>query len=325
MRQWVLGIVVGMSGSSVAGPLHGPHPTVAHPVAAPSHVVFDNDTKPEVDLRPEIEALGLKVRNQGNRGTCSVFATAFLLEFAYASIGADPMHATDSTITNNLHLSVEYLNWAANVVAGVNYDGAMFSDLVPAYEQYRIVLAGQMPYEPTYNPKHPPVPKPRMIANHEKTERFSFSFVKDWDDTTGYTPAALEAAKNSLRQGIPVALGIWWLATYKTETIHGVELLKEYPRKDNKDPATAPMFDGHSIDLVGFRESPLFPGGGYFVYRNSFGETFGDQGYGYISFQYILDYGNDGIVANTKLTPVPREPPRPPLPPPSPPGEHTAQ
>jgi hypothetical protein len=37
--------------------------------------------KPKVDLRPQIEKLGLAVRDQGNRSTCSVFATTFLIEY----------------------------------------------------------------------------------------------------------------------------------------------------------------------------------------------------------------------------------------------------
>ncbi len=55
------------------------------------------------------------------------------------------------------------------------------------------------------------------------------------------------------------------------------------------------MFDGHSIDLVGFRESSAFPGGGYFIFRNSFGPSFGNHGYGFVSFQYLRTYSNDAI------------------------------
>ncbi|HXW52387.1 MAG TPA: hypothetical protein VEJ41_10385, partial [Candidatus Acidoferrales bacterium] len=38
----------------------------------------------EVDLRPQIRARGLHIRNQGNRGTCTVFATTFLIEYQKA-------------------------------------------------------------------------------------------------------------------------------------------------------------------------------------------------------------------------------------------------
>ena len=59
-----------------------------------------------------------------------------------------------------------------------------------------------------------------------------------------------------------------------------VPLLKEYPRSadKNSDAAKNPMFDGHSIDLVGYHEGSEFPGGGYFIFRNSFGRRFGHGG-----------------------------------------------
>ena len=44
------------------------------------------------------------------------------------------------------------------------------------------------------------------------------------------------------------------------------------------------MFDGHSIDLVGFHEGKEFPGGGYFIFRNSFGPQ--------LSITYDLGSGN---------------------------------
>lgn len=48
---------------------------------------------PEVDLRPKIRAYGLNVRDQGTRGTCTVFATPFLIEYQRAGLpGADHTH-----------------------------------------------------------------------------------------------------------------------------------------------------------------------------------------------------------------------------------------
>lgn len=66
------------------------------------------------------------------------------------------------------------------------------------------------------------------------------------------------------------------------------------------------MFDGHSIDLVGFRESSKFPGGGYFIFRNSFGRSFGDEGYGFVSFQYLRTYANDAIAIAPQPWSLPR-------------------
>jgi C1A family cysteine protease len=108
------------------------------------------------------------------------------------------------------------------------------------------------------------------------------------------TAAELQNTLAILRSGRPVATGIWWLNNFATVTVNGVPLLKDYPRSANSGP-NPPMFDGHSIDLAGFRESRAFPGGGYFIFRNSFGTSFGNKGYGFVSFQYMRAYANDAI------------------------------
>ena len=42
-------------------------------------IVFKALNQPEVDLRPDIAAMGITIRDQGDRGTCSIFAMTFLL------------------------------------------------------------------------------------------------------------------------------------------------------------------------------------------------------------------------------------------------------
>src|SRR5215207_3911056 len=78
---------------------------------------------PQVDLRPAIQSLQLDVRFQEGRGTCSVFAMTFLLEYMYRSRLAVP--------ANNL--SEEYLNHAANLVNGQNGDGDYFDNIDAGY------------------------------------------------------------------------------------------------------------------------------------------------------------------------------------------------
>ena len=51
--------------------------------------------------------------------------------------------------------------------------------------------------------------------------------------------------------------------------INDVEVMNVPPA----DQKSAQLFDGHSIALVGYRRDNAFPGGGYFVYRNSWGYT----------------------------------------------------
>jgi hypothetical protein len=242
---------------------------------------------PEVDLRPEIETLGLAIRDQGDRGTCSVFATTFLIEYQTAR----------RTGVKGLDLSEEYLNWAKNRANKTNVDGGKFDDIIHGYQAFGMVSIGDMPNRATFDPTHPDTPRKAVIASGKGFERFPFTFIKRWNNQRGMSVRELEATKAALSGGHPVATGIWWLERFETVAVEHVPLLKEYPRRDNtnSDPSKNPMFEGHSIDLVGFHEGPEFPGGGYFVFRNSFGPGFGHDGYGFVSFKYIRDYANDAI------------------------------
>lgn len=269
--------------------------TVTWRPASPIHVTFrglpETAVAPRVDLRPQIRNRGLRILDQGNRGTCTVFATTFLIEYQKAGMPGQP---------KGIALSEEYLNWAGNKVAGEPYfDGGKFTKMIAGYQAWGVSTNSEMPYRQQYNPTHPAVPGRAAIqaAQAMFPVKYPFVILKVWDNTRGYTPAELRNVLATIHSGRPVATGIWWLNNFSTVKVHGIPLLRDYPRtaNSNPDPTKNPMFDGHSIDLVGYRESKAFPGGGYFIFRNSFGPSFGDDGYGFVSFQYLLTYGNDAI------------------------------
>jgi C1A family cysteine protease len=281
----------GVSPQKKPGPMSAQQPTQARQNYRPaprSQMIFHSrGSTPQVDLRPEIARLALAIRDQGNRGTCSVFATTFLIEY----------HEARTRNQNGLQLSEEYLNWAKNAANKTDFDGGMFTDIIAGYQGYGMVPSTDMPYKPVFHPKEKP--SKSVIATGKSFDHFPVTFIKNWDHDHGMTAAELEKTKNQLRHGHPVATGIWWLANVETVTVDGVPLLKEYPRKANTG-SNPPMFDGHSIDLVGFHEGSQFPGGGYFIFRNSMGTGWGDGGYGYLSFQYVRDYSNDAIAIEQK-------------------------
>ena len=100
---------------------------------------------PQVDLRPTIQSLGLAVRSQGSRGTCSVFAMTLLLEYAYGT----------RLNTGSNDLSEEYLNYAANVATNNTGDGDYFDSLDRGYQAWGIVPEASEPYQPAAGNFHP--------------------------------------------------------------------------------------------------------------------------------------------------------------------------
>ncbi len=232
-----------------------------------------------VDLRPAMQMKGLPIRNQGVRGTCSVFALTFLLEWNYTAGG--------KAAAGNL--SEEYLNATGDMVAGAHQDGGMFADLNNAYQQYGIVLEATLPYQNTYDPT---LTLPAALLKSGKAwPRQKAVFIRTWDNTTGATTAELEHAIAYLDKGLPVAAGMWWpkKGYFATQPTLGVDVMF-VPSPSQK---MSMLTDGHSVALVGYARSPMFPGGGFFVFRNSWGTSFGDNGYGYVPFAYVTRFAND--------------------------------
>jgi hypothetical protein len=235
---------------------------------------------PTVDLRQQIATVGLTVREQGTRGTCSVFAMTFLLEY---------MYATTTNLSWAADLSEEYLNRATNLVAGNLGDGDFFHNIDAGYLKWKILSEQMLPYQSTYDPNLA-MPLVVEIVGQE-LPLFKAEFIKAWKADVGADAAQLQKALTYLDQGVPVAGGFWWpkQGYWQTQTIGGVEVMVAPPVSLKKQH----LADGHSVALVGYRKHSDFPGGGYLVFRNSWGSAWGDAGYGYMPFQYVLDYAND--------------------------------
>ncbi|MGV3617193.1 MAG: C1 family peptidase [Fimbriimonas sp.] len=227
------------------------------------------------DLRPQIVDYGLAIRAQGSRGTCSVFALTFCQEYMTAK----------KTGKKNLDLSEEYLNFVGDIAAGSKKDGGFYSDLNDGYQGWGNAPESALPYQSSYNPA---ISVPEELAKAGASQsKLSADFIKEWDPNRGANDAELQKVLANLDQGIPVAVGLLWpqKEKWKTNETNGVQLMSVVPRSDT--------FDGHSVVIVGSQKNDAFPGGGFFVFRNSWGAGWGDKGYGYMSFEYVKQYAND--------------------------------
>ncbi len=239
---------------------------------------------PQVDLRPTIEALGLDVRSQGTRGTCSVFTLTFLLEYAYGT----------RLNTGSNDLSEEYLNYVTNLVSGNTSDGDYFSNIDQGFQAWGIVPEAIEPYQPTAVTTI----AQSVLDSGRLWTRFTSDFIKTWDNTKGASQSQLDRAIAYLDQNLAVGFGGWWpnKSTWSTTLVGGIDVIRTPPLSQK----STSVFDGHSVPLVGYRRDSAFAGGGYFVFRNSAGATWGDQGYGYMPFDYVLNYANDLVAYTTR-------------------------
>ncbi len=218
-----------------------------------------------VDLRPNMRRYHLAPRSQLSRGTCSVFAVTFALEYALAQARG-----------KGIPLSVEYLNWAAHQVTGRSADGGFFHEIWRGFRAYGICPEVFMPYLPTFT--HPePSQQAKDAAADAKGIPLEIEWIKEWDVTTGLTGRQLDLIRRTLRDGLPVFCGLRWPKNEQWKD--GV--LQICPPSD--------VFDGHSVLLVGFCRNATLPGGGGFLIWNSGG----GEREGILPYAYVSRYAND--------------------------------
>jgi hypothetical protein len=232
------------------------------------------------DLRPLFEKYGFDAYDQGERNTCSVFAIAGLLEFEYAH-----------TQKKAESLSVEYLNWASNKITGELVDGSYFSDALTALDKYGICSDELFPYY-ILNYNNKVAPSQTAIKEAKKRRGANIYWIKEWDPTIGMTEAQTAQVKLQILNEHPVAIGFRWP---KKED--------RYRRMENGIMVVPPkegVYDGHSVIIVGFKDDPAVAGGGYFIFKNSYGTGFGEEGYGKMPYRYVSRYANDGVAIHLK-------------------------
>jgi len=216
-------------------------------------------TENRIDLRGEINRRGIAIRYQGPRGTCSVFAMNFLLEYQYTGLfGAS--HYND--------LSEEFLNHMTNKANNKTDDGDFFSCIAKGYETYGCIQENLWTYQPsvTYNYADWDKKVTQAMLDQGKFMiaggmKLKGRFIKDLDGTVGLTDDQFNQIISSLNRLIPVALG-----------------------------------RGHSMPIVGYEYNKTYPGGGFFVLRNSYGIETGDDGYMTEDFENVKKTANDVYV-----------------------------
>jgi len=178
----------------------------------------------KVDLRAQFNQWGLPIKPQGRRDTCAVFTLTGALEYALAR----------GTGETGLRLSEEYLNWAADDITGIKFDGASYEELISAFDKWGISAEKFLPYYTRYNASLRPSPNALASAK----EIWELGFQRHWvaqRTENGLDETQIQEMKTVLASG-------WPLCAY------GVD---------------------HSILLVGYQDDSSMDGGGQFITRNS--------------------------------------------------------
>lgn len=213
----------------------------------------------KVDLRPHMT----KVEDQGETASCTANATAGAYEYLLKR------HRDETQDVSRL-----YIYYNARYVAGENDisdEGAMISDVIEGLKQYGACTEETWTFDEEYVNEEPDQ------ASYDEGAYFLVESAK-------LVPVELDAWKTALADGQPIIFG---LSIFESFDKHKKRGLVPAPTKNEMSRAS---HSGHAMLCVGYSDVDKV-----FIVRNSWGTSWGDKGYCYIPYRYLMnpDY-NDG-------------------------------
>lgn len=206
------------------------------------------------------------VRNQGNLGSGVGFAMAYTLEYFILK-----------QLNVKVILSPLFIYYQARKIEGtVKVDaGAFIKDVIKVAQTIGIIDDESWPYKESKFAVQPP----------KSTEKAIHYFV---DDVARVK--TLKQIKDAVSDFGPVIIGISLYDSFYKESSG---LIKMPARKES-------IIGGHAICLVGFDDQKQL-----FKFKNCWGTEWGENGYGFIPYDYIEKFSDDGWIIKKVRKKVP--------------------
>lgn len=236
---------------------------------------------PVVDLRSRYTELGLWVKDQGIRPSCSVFAIVSALEFQSAELSGKAER-----------FSEEYLLWAtrktlnrppsapdatANPEKLENVDeGFALQEVVTALRTYGIPPLARMHSRFAGDPAAEP--SADVVKEARTSRRVSVHTLPGRD-----APTLVLNIVHALNAGIPVPVGLAWPAEVNYRSGHL-----------NTQPVIPD--GGHAVTIIGYKSPTGHIEDAVFTFKNSWGVRWGVNGYGSATYAYLSQHLHNAVV-----------------------------
>jgi C1A family cysteine protease len=210
---------------------------------------------PSVDLRQYCSP----IEDQGNIGSCTGNAIAGQIELINKK----------KTPTKTPDISRLFIYYEERVMIGtVRWDsGAYIRDGIKVVYKKGAPKESLWPYQTNKF-----ATKPAAAAYTDALKR----------TVTGYQKCSnFNAVKNALAAGNPVVIGFDVYESFESDEVTATGVMP-YP-----NTLTEEYLGGHAVCIVGYNDNFRSTGRGYFIVRNSWGTSWGDQGYFYMPYQVI--------------------------------------
>lgn len=202
----------------------------------------------KVDLRPFCTL----IEDQGNLGSCTGQAIAGAIEYLNKKNGK----------TNDVSRLFIYY-WERWFIGTVNYDsGAYIRDGIKTVNRYGAPLERHWPYIISRFRN-----KPSTTAMNDGARRKVTLYERATD---------FNAVINALSNGFPVTIGFYVYSSFMSRQVSRTGMMP-YPNVGRER-----FLGGHAVLLVGYDNATQ-----RFIARNSWGTSWGDNGYFYMPYQVI--------------------------------------
>lgn len=227
--------------------------------------------------------------DQGRRGTCVAFTVMAMYQGMRVRAGLRP-----------LRLSTQYLYWRTKVADTVHphEEGSSLDAALQTLQREGCCLEHQL----EYSGRHDITQAYRIKGHTPRMSPLELKKLARRQRIVGYrdVPATVAAIKAELAQARPVGVGLamyhlaWYNALARSQGEIALPVLEIGAKSDT---LLDTYLGGHAVALMGYRdnagdEEDSRPGGGYFIFRNSWGEEWAPHnddapGYGYLPYEYV--------------------------------------
>lgn len=208
---------------------------------------------PTTHFLNDTQMIQAPILDQGNLGSC--LPNAVSAQFYILSVG--------KIILSRLQL---YMITRATDGSSLTEDsGSTIRGCMKAISKYGLTSEKIWPYNISNFDKLAPLP---AFTNTYKLNKFVYTFIKQ----------DLTSIKQVLSSGNPIVIGILVYSSFESDnaTNYGIIPLPNTSKET--------LLGGHAVLLIGYDDKTSV-----FKFQNSWGTEWGDKGYGYIPYSYVLN------------------------------------
>lgn len=207
----------------------------------------------KVDLRSQCP----DVYDQGQLGSCTANAIAFLCEYDWIK-----QKKFEPYVPSRLFI---YYN-ERMMEKTIPYDaGATIRDGIKSLNSYGFVPESIWPYD---------IGRFTLPPSKDVYARALKEQVKDY----GYIAQNIDVMRTTLAAGYPITIGFSVYQSFMSQTVAKTGVVPM--PSDSED-----ILGGHAVAIVGYDDAKKV-----WIVRNSWGKGWGDQGYFYMPYTYLIDH-----------------------------------